>query len=826
MSFQNGNEFAKNGKNQDNPGAYYLGNRFSGALPDNSGSGELLDIKKFLSLFLNHKWVILFFILCGVGLAVYLAENTTPVYRSMGTMYISSASQSNGGGSADQSGGQISQMIASQYGMVDDGSIAMQVEFIKSRKLTDEVARQMMNIKYRPDGTLYPILWEDYPTDSSLVSLGTLSGRIRGGLSVSQQESKDGFTIPGMVEISFSSYDPYEASRIVNMIMNTYVEMSLKQNRAVAHGVNEFLDKQKEKAKEALLSSEDDLSRFMNQKKMVSLDQQSNQLVTTLSQLESQRQAIDVKQVALNTAIKSYKEQLESIKPGLADKIAQGSGTTLNSYQYQLASLQTQKSLILSQNPGLKKNPDSEPEVRKIDQRISVLKSEISKLTSKIINQGDDLGISLGTSNGNILSEISTLRQKVIELQIQKDQNAAQAKALDDQISLYKEQFNKVPDNMMELARLKRKVQMNQDLYTTLSQQSAQMTLNEQLQSSQGHIIDSASRPISPIIPNKPLIIVIGLFMGLMFPVGFLFVREITDNRINSVEKLKKRGLPVLSIIPEMTGEIRKLFSRQKHISVDGFKVSTYLLTHLEAISPVTESFRRMQSNVIYSQPDSELKVLMVTSSHKGEGKSTVLSNFAVLLAEAGRRVLIVDADFRRPGISKIFGVNGSPGILENLFEDVGLHEVIQKSSVEGVDVLAAGKLAPNPASLSKSGRFRQLILNLKDKYDHILIDTAPYGMITDAAPLIHLTDGVILVTKFNDTKTTELDQTIETLRHTRAYILGVVLTSYNPKRSTDYYYNKKYYKTSYSEYEKYHDGRKARRKQQKNTAKSQNAHV
>ncbi len=809
-----------NGNNRNGSGGYYLGARYGGGYPQPSNTGELIDFKKFLSLFLSHKWMILFFILLGTGCAVYISETATPVYQSTGTMYIIQNQQAPDGGGGNGGGNsQITQTFASHYDVAGNSSVAMQVEFIKSRKLANEVARQMMDIKYRPDGTLYPILWNDYPTDSSLVNLGVVSGRIRGGLDVKQKEDKSGFTIPGMVQISFSSYDPYEASRIVNMVMNTYIDISMKQNRAVVHQANEFLTTEKNKIKNELFDAEDDLSRFMNQKNMVSLDGQTDQLVSTLSQLESQRQAIDIQQVSLKSAINSYKEQISSIKPGLAEKLSESVGPTLNSYQNQLAQLQTQKALILAQNPGLKAHPDSEPELRKIDQQEKVLQEGIEKLTTKLLSQNGGLNSIINTgTNNSILAEVGTLRQKLVALQIQESQNEAQLKALNDQISFYKEQFNKVPNNMMELARLKRKVQLNQDLYTTLSQQAAQMALDEQLQSSQGRIIDSATRPVDPIIPNKPVIILIGFAIGLILPVGYLFTKETLINKFNSVEKLKKRNFPVLSVVPEMTGEIRKLFSRKRHVMVDGFSVSTYLLAHLESISPISEAFRRLQSNVIYSQPDNTLRVLMVTSSHKGEGKSTVLANFAVTLAEAGKRVLVVDADFRRPGVANIFGVAEAPGILEHLFENSSLPEVIQKSSVEGVDILTTGKVAPNPASLSKSTKLRQLIVDLKDQYDHILIDTAPYGMITDAAPLIHLTDGVILIVRFNDTKETELDHTVEALQRTQANILGTVMTSYNPRKSTDYYYHKDYYKTSYSEYGKYHHdaGKGAREKKQK----------
>ncbi len=358
----------------------------------------------------------------------------TPVYQSTGTIYIMPNDQQGNGNMTGTD--QITQMIANQYNTGGDGSIAMQIEFIKSRKLIDEVAQQMMSIKYRPDGTLYPILWQDYPSDSSLVSLGTLAYRIRSALSVKQKEGKDGFSIPGMVLISFNSYDPYEASRIVNMVMNSYVDLSLGQNREVANAANEFLIKQKDKVKDDLFQSEADLSQFMSDKKMVSLDGQTNQLVTTLSNLESQRQALNIQQTSIKSAIDSYKKQLESIKPGLADKISEGVGSTLNSYQYQLADLQTKKSLILSQNPSLKNNENSEPELRKINEQIKVLRSEISELTNKLLSQTNNIGLLLDNANGGILSEVGTLRQKLMDLQIQQNQNDAQIKALDDQISL------------------------------------------------------------------------------------------------------------------------------------------------------------------------------------------------------------------------------------------------------------------------------------------------------------------------------------------------------------------------------------------------------
>ncbi|HKJ46730.1 MAG TPA: polysaccharide biosynthesis tyrosine autokinase [Balneolales bacterium] len=759
--------------------------------------GELIDYKRFYSILKRHKKIIVFFVIIATGLSYYITYYyLKPVYKSEGTIVISN-SQVTPSGNNDQ----IGNMITSTYGIGVGSSLAKELEILRSRRLSVSVAKQVMDLKRKPDGTLYPILWSNYPIDSTLVGQKQLISRIRSNLYVEQDKAE-----PEVVKIAYESYSPYEANRIVNMVINAYSELSTQQRRSMAHSAAEFLNNEKNRVKNSLNDAESNLSTFMNKEKVVKLDTQTDELVKTLSNLESQRQTLKVKLVAINSAIDNYEKQIASIRPGLSEQYSDAIAPTISGYQYRLADLETEKLLLVSKHPYLKKNPNSAPELKNINDQISVLRNEIQKLTSNLLKQSDKYLGFLGSVDGNIASEISNLHRKLVELKIEKSQEEAQSKVLDERLATYKANFDKVPANMIQLARLKRKVSMNEQLYTTIAQQASEIALWEQTQSGLGQVVDYGNLPIKPVKPQKELIVFISFILGFLIPIGFLLIRDSLNTRINSVEKLRRRQVPVLSVIPDMKPIVKKTFSKRQKVDIHNKKVSSYLLTLLNTLSPVSESFRRLQSNVVYSQPDDVLSTILITSPNKEEGKTTLISNFAVSLAESGKKVLIIDCDFRRPGVHSVFGLPSTPGVMEILFDGLKPEEVIQHTVVPEIYVLSSGRIPPNPASINRSVKLKELIISLKKEYDHVLIDTPPYGLITDAAPLIKITDGILLVVKFGQTKEAELDHTIENLIRTRANIIGTILMAFDHKRSTDYYFNNEFYRHGYKSYKSYHN--------------------
>ena len=209
-----------------------------------------------------------------------------------------------------------------------------------------------------------------------------------------------------------------------------------------------------------------------------------------------------------------------------------------------------------------------------------------------------------------------------------------------------------------------------------------------------------------------------------------------------------------------------------------------------------------MRINVVYANPDKEYKILMVSSATKGEGKSTVAANLAVTFTGSEKKVLIIDLDLRRPTQHKIFGENKEPGLSDALFDTT--KDVRLSTVAPNVDLITVGHKTPEPASVLDSKRLKQLIDKYRTEYDHIILDTAPYGIISDSASLLRLIDGLIVVSRFNVTTKRELKFTLEGLQHLNADVLGIVLNAFDPKKSTDYYTNYNYYKRTYSEYYKY----------------------
>ncbi len=209
--------------------------------------------------------------------------------------------------------------------------------------------------------------------------------------------------------------------------------------------------------------------------------------------------------------------------------------------------------------------------------------------------------------------------------------------------------------------------------------------------------------------------------------------------------------------------------------------------------SPVSEIYRTIRTNIQFSSFDKELKTITVTSSLEGEGKTTTLANLAVTLAQQNKRVLIVDADLRRPKIHRIFELNNTEGLTELLIEMVKPERFIQETFVENLWVLPTGRIPPNPAELLGSSRMHSILKNLRGKFDYVLVDIPPVNVVTDGLLIANRMDGVVLVCEAGYATIEQVKRAKELLVNAKANILGVVLNNI-PLDQTNYYYAHKHY--------------------------------
>jgi capsular exopolysaccharide synthesis family protein len=285
-------------------------------------------------------------------------------------------------------------------------------------------------------------------------------------------------------------------------------------------------------------------------------------------------------------------------------------------------------------------------------------------------------------------------------------------------------------------------------------------------------------------------------------------MKQALNNRIISIQDLSDEKYPLLAVIYSHSILNKKKTKKLSEPSNSkSKKISEELVLYHYGLSPIAESYRSLVSKILYSHPDNPPKTILITSPGAGEGKTTLTANMAVAFSEMGKRVLIIDCDLRRPGIPKFFGVSKEPGIMEILFEDDSPEDAVRSTPIPGLDILTTGKKQPaRPNSVISSHSFKKLIEKFKFEYDFVLLDSAPFGIIGDVAPILHLTDGVIVNTKFMATKHIELNYTIDQLEKNSAQIMGVVLNGYNPQKSVDDSEIKGLYDNLYSGYYDYHE--------------------
>lgn len=205
--------------------------------------------------------------------------------------------------------------------------------------------------------------------------------------------------------------------------------------------------------------------------------------------------------------------------------------------------------------------------------------------------------------------------------------------------------------------------------------------------------------------------------------------------------------------------------------------------------SPISEAYRTLRTNIQFSAIDEDIRVIMLTSAQPGEGKSTTAANLALAYAQAGNRVLIMDADLRKPTMHKVFNKTNRVGLTSLLAGHRQIAEIPMDSTIDNLDVLTSGPIPPNPSELLASKKMTALLVELKDHYDIIIVDTPPAIAVTDAAILSSRCDGVIMVVDSGKVKREMALRAKGNLEHAKARILGVVLNNKNRKEADEYYY-------------------------------------
>ncbi len=369
-----------------------------------------------------------------------------------------------------------------------------------------------------------------------------------------------------------------------------------------------------------------------------------------------------------------------------------------------------------------------------------------------------------------------------LEVKIQQTQNELDARQteLSNLVSA-----RQIADVQNQIAALQNKLLTLRDNYASLLGNSERGAINSLT------VIEPAGLPSAPVGPNKVLLILTAAVFGAAIAVGAAYLLEYLDNTLKSPEEIKRlTGLPVLTGIPIITGE----------------HYSDKLVTVKSPLSPITESYRSLRTGIQFSMVDRPGNMaLLISSPNPSEGKSITAANLAVVLAQAENRVLLIDADLRRPVIHRIFALQNRYGLTDLLksarFEDPdgrldeSINQLVQKTPIDGLLVLTSGPIPPNPSELLSSQKNKQLLEALTKRFNYVIIDCPPLLVVTDAMVLGNQVDGVIVVIDADNTPKNQLKQCVDGLREANANLLGVVVNRLSTKM--DGYYN--YYSYYYS---------------------------
>lgn len=802
-----GNKFninlSGNGGNGNN------GNHHSGLLPGETANNESTNFERLFYIVWGYKWIVLAVIVVCVGLAYWYAKNQTPIYKSTGTVMIAPSQ-----GRRQLTGNGLSKLLNSKYGVGLSRSLGDQLAILQSRKLSKQIADTLMQLNRMKNGELYPVLYKSYPDNPTMIkNKDAVAARVRGGLSFGEGNKQDKISSSHLVAVSFTSPSPLEAKSIANLTIDQYIKYSINRNRFAANSAVGFLKGELKKRKHQLQQASQKLKRYMQNNDLVSIDAQTQTMIKRHANLVGQLHKAQNELIATKSGIAQYKNQLNNLKPGLANQFSKAVGPKMSRLQFQLAEFQTRKMKLLTNNPRLKKEGVQSPQLKNLNRKIKDYKNKIHQLTEKLLENNEDYLGFIGGSK-NVINQISNVNQKLIGLQVKKKQYQSQVNALSNQIDALNRRTNNLPENITDYARLKQKVALKKQLYASVSKQYANMKLWQQTRVGQGRLVDEAFLPHSPIAPRPKYIMVVGLIIGCILGLGFVFVRETFNTKVDDVAKLKQLDdghshykLPLLAVIPTVQDFVDSVYDGKDVTDVEGKEISTRLVSYLKPMSPFADSFRQLEAGIVHSSPGQNLKTVAITSTTMGEGKSLITSNLGVIMAEAGHNVIVIDTDFRRYKIDKIFGSSQTPGISDILFDDLTLEETIKPTVVSNLDILTVGQHTSNPARILKSDRIFLILEELEKTYDFVLIDSPPVGIISDSMMIMDDVDGVVAVTRFLKTQTMDVQHMLNKLNKADANVIGTVLNDFDPGKSNSGGYNSNYYHKLYQEYEDYSTG-------------------
>lgn len=578
-----------------------------------------------------------------------------------------------------------------------------------------------------------------------------------------------------LTRVKCTDSDPARAQRLLQALVDTYVEQNLDTSMDATNKTVEWLDVQLKRLKGDLESQEMNLHDFKLKYNLlsVSYDDQSNMVRAEIQQLNTALTELKAKKEAVSARLASVK-LIDPQDPGEipATELVgnEALGTLRNNY------VAAKRDLVMLRAGG--KN-DNHPDVLRLSAQLDTVRQAIAQELQNIKNGAEIELANVNHQLGGLSGLYETARREALQLNLKE----------------------------LEYSRLQRSKDSTEKLFGMVLERSTESGLSKMAPFNNVRVLDRPLKPMAPIFPKPAANIALSIALGLLLGIAGATGREMMDRTVRTAENIERElGLAVLGSLPDVTREgnamnlgyygrrrARKEQAERGGSTAGADNASPELLVHTHPKSVVAEAARSIRTNLMFMSPDNPYRCLLVTSAGPSEGKTTVATSMAIAIAQTGQSVCLVDCDLRKPRIHSVFGERNDKGVTTALLQPGQLPDLVVETQVPNLSILKAGPTPPNPADLMHSEAFGRVLQELRAQFDRVVIDSPPIGLVTDGVILSTRVDATVLVLRALATRRDAAKRAMRSLRDVGANCAGFVL---NAVESSERYYYSGYYAT------------------------------
>jgi succinoglycan biosynthesis transport protein ExoP len=722
-------------------------------------SGDLLEYWRIAR---RHKTSLFLFAICGMLLGILAGLPQKAIYKVSTSIEVLNLNedfmnmkQTNPTTSSDES--------------YDTSEEQTQVKLLQSDSLLERVVL-ILDPSYPKHSYTLPVVsgWRkllNSPEPVRLTERQALLNRMTDTLKVKSVSRTR------VIEVTLKSTDPKLAVAFANALANEFIEQNIEARWKTTQRVGDWLSRELNDERANLLRSEDALQKYARESGLIFTDDNTNVATEKLQQLQQQLTAMTGDRIGKQSRYElAQHSPPDSLPDVVNDDNLRESAAKINDLRRQIADL----SAIFT--------PDY---------------SKVKRLEAEL----NALNVAFQTDRTNVIDRIKNEYQEALR----KEQLLA---------SDYDRQTQEVTgqdEKAIQYNTLKREVDSHRQLYDRMLQQTKQSSIAAALHASNLRIVDPAELPDQPIWPNFKILSFAGFTSGLFLGIAVIMVRERADRSLQQPGDVQLwTKLPELGTIPNASVDGKRRRSKHSRSAEARRKENSFyadkgpsveLITWNSKPSLMAEAFRSTLTSILFvGENGSRPTVLVATSANASDGKTTVVTNLGIAIAEARRSVLLLDADLRRPRVHELFGLSNEHGLSDLLgdqvLSDARISALIQKTEIPGLDIIASGPSTHAAANLLYSPNLAELVARLKKRYDMVLIDTPPMLHMTDARVIGRLADAVVLVARAEQTTRDAIVAASQRLSEDGIRVLGTILNDWDPNRSLAGPYG--YYKTGY----------------------------